>query len=156
MILKNARRERLAQNLAKGMSEVDAHEAAGYKRNYQAASNICRKVEVQDRVREIQARAAASVELSAVWVLEKLVAVHNAAMQGNPVLDRYGKPTGEYIQNFAGANRALELIGKSDGISMFTEKSETTHKGDPISALLESIEGRSRAVPTSARSETKH
>lgn len=146
-IINNHRWEQLSQNLAGGMSEVDAHEAAGYKRNRHNASRLATQEHIRARVREIQERAAARVELSAMWVLEKLVEVHAAAMRGNPVLDRYGKPTGATIKNLSAANRALELIGKSDGIAMFTEKSDVTHRGDPIAELMESIAGRSRSTP---------
>ncbi len=85
--------------------------------------------------------------MSAVWVLEKLVEVHRVAIEGQPVLDKYGNPTGAALKNLSAANRALELIGKSDGIAMFTEKTESTVKGDPMVAMLDSIEGRSRKLP---------
>lgn len=137
----------MSQNLVEGMSEVDAHEAAGYKRNRHNASRLATQEHIKARVREIQERAAARVELSAVWVLEKLVEVHDTAMQGQPVLDRYGKPTGATLKNLSAANRALELIGKSDGIAMFTEKSETTLKGDPITEMMGDIAGRARWTP---------
>jgi hypothetical protein len=71
--------------------------------------------------------AAKKVDLSAQWVLERLVKVHTQAMEGQPVLDRYGKPTGAVIQNLSSANRALELIGKYEGIGMFVEKRDVTH-----------------------------
>ena len=38
------------------------------------------------------------------------------AKRAVPVFDREGEPTGEYEQQLAAANRALELIGKELGM----------------------------------------
>jgi phage terminase small subunit len=77
-----------------------------------------------------------------------------------PVLDKRGQPTGEYRFDSAGANRALELIGKHLG--MFKERVEHTGPdGGPIRvehdlsgltiddlARLESILEKTKARPT--------
>jgi phage terminase small subunit len=44
------------------------------------------------------------------------------ALQHIPVLDRHGKPTGEYRYDGSVANRALELLGKQQG--MFIDRHE--------------------------------
>ena len=56
-ILKNARHERFAQNLAKGMSATAAYEKAGYKPNDQNAARLTRNDEVRSRVAELMAPA---------------------------------------------------------------------------------------------------
>ena len=63
--------------------------------------------------------AAQRVQFNADWVLANLVEVVERAIQAVPVRDRQGAPTGEYQFNAAGANRALELIGRY--IGMFQE-----------------------------------
>jgi phage terminase small subunit len=49
------------------------------------------------------------------------------AMQAAPVLDAKGNPTGEYRYNGGVANRALELIGKENG--MFVDRKEVGGPG---------------------------
>lgn len=56
------------------------------------------------------------------WVMSKLVKVVDMGMQAEPVLDNEGAATGEYKQNLAAANKALELIGKE--LMMFIDRSE--------------------------------
>ena len=105
-VLSNARWELVAQNLATGSGETDAHEMAGYKRNRGNASSMCSKPEIRERVRELQTHGAVRAEVDCAWVLKELVEVHKIAMTGQPVLDRYGKPTGGTIKNLSAANRA--------------------------------------------------
>jgi hypothetical protein len=49
-------------------------------------------------------------------------------MTAEPVLDRDGRPTGEYIYAGAIANRALELLGKE--IGMFIDRREQGRPGE--------------------------
>ncbi len=57
-VLKNARHERFAQNVAKGMSAAKAYEKAGYKRNDGSAGRLHRNAQVKERIAELQNRAA--------------------------------------------------------------------------------------------------
>ena len=61
-ILKNARHERFAQNLAKGMSATAAYEKAGYKPNDQNAARLTRNDEIRSRVAELMAPAIEATE----------------------------------------------------------------------------------------------
>lgn len=78
-------------------------------------------------------------------------------MGATAVLDRDGKPTGEYrydARRYDGgvANRALELLGKE--IGMFIARAELTveDKRDPAELdyahLKAIVEGRAKAAPT--------
>jgi len=49
------------------------------------------------------------------------------AMEAFPVLDAAGNPTGKYVYNGNVANRALELLGKEQG--MFIERKEIGRPG---------------------------
>jgi phage terminase small subunit len=56
--LANARRERFAQELAKGASQLEAYRLAGYKPDDGAAARLSVNVRVRARIAELQARAA--------------------------------------------------------------------------------------------------
>ena len=50
------------------------------------------------------------------YIVEKLKENVERAMQERPVLDKEGKPTGEYVYQGNVANKGLELLGKSIGM----------------------------------------
>ncbi len=108
-ILQNARDERVAQNLAKGMSADAAYTAAGYKPHRGNASRKRAKENIVRRVAELQGSTAkqitdvrdaarhhtlAAVE-TLVSVMEDLKAPHSARVAAaNGLLDRgHGKAT---------------------------------------------------------------
>ncbi|SOC45750.1 terminase small subunit [Rhizobium subbaraonis] len=63
-VLKNARHERFAQAVAKGMSATEAYAEAGYKGDRTAASRLSTNVNVGQRVSELQAKTAKKVEIT--------------------------------------------------------------------------------------------
>ncbi len=108
-VLANARHERFAQSLAKGLSADAAHTAAGYKPSRQNAARMRAYDDIIGRVAELQGRDAkqitdvrdlarqhtkAAVE-TLVSVMEDLKAPHSARVAAaNGILDRgYGKAT---------------------------------------------------------------
>ncbi len=72
-VLKNARHERFAQNLAKGMSATAAYEKAGYKPNDQNAARLTRNDEVRTRVAELMAPAVEATQATVERVLKEMV-----------------------------------------------------------------------------------
>ncbi len=108
-ILQNARRERVAQNLAKGMCADASHTAAGYKPSRQNAARMSAYDDIVGRVAELQGStdkqitdvrdAARQHTLAAVdtlvSVMEDLKAPHSARVAAaNGLLDRgHGKAT---------------------------------------------------------------
>lgn len=64
-VLKNARHEKFAQALAKGMTATDAYAEAGYKGDRTAASRLSTNVNVGHRVAEIKNRVAEKAEWTA-------------------------------------------------------------------------------------------
>ena len=58
-------------------------------------------------------------ELTQDWVIGRLVENVERAMTAEPVRDRKGEPTGEYIYQGNVANKGLELLGKYLGIPGF-------------------------------------
>ena len=69
-VLKNARRERFAQEIVKGVPVVEAYEKAGYKRDDGNARKMYAKI--RNRVLEITGRAAANVGITKERVLAEL------------------------------------------------------------------------------------
>jgi len=130
--LPKARHELFAQNVVKGMTARDAYKAAGFKVNSDASadtasSRLLSSVEVQARIMELQARAADQTVLTKAWVIDKLIQNVERAMQAQSVLDSQGNPTGEYTYQGSVANRALELLGKEQG--MFVDRKEVGKPG---------------------------
>lgn len=62
--LTNAKHERFAQNLAKGMTASDAYAEAGYAPNQPSASRLLSNVMVAARVAEITERGAVRAEIT--------------------------------------------------------------------------------------------
>lgn len=77
--LKNARHERFAQELAKGKSQVDAYEAAGYKPDRGAATRVSAIVSVQARVEELKEKAAERCVVTVEGITQRLL---NIAKKG--------------------------------------------------------------------------
>ncbi len=67
-------------------------------------------------------RGAVSLTLTQEWVLTRLMENAERALQHVAVLDKERKPTGEYRYDGSVANRALELLGKQQG--MFIDRHE--------------------------------
>ncbi|HZP76524.1 MAG TPA: hypothetical protein VFB45_10310 [Pseudolabrys sp.] len=89
------------------------------------------------------------------WLLARLIAIVEQAMQGEPVLARDGTPTGQLKYDSTAANRALELIGKLQGFFSERAQPEEEQKSDDelrtelthiLASLAElGIEGGARA-----------
>jgi len=89
------------------------------------------KPDVAAAIAERQQKLSGKLELSAEWVLERLVENVDRAMQVAEIKNADGTGTGEYKYEGNVANRALELIGKH--IGMFKERVEHSGpNGGPI------------------------
>src|SRR5262245_52090325 len=69
--LKSVKRERFAQELAKGKIQVEAAETAGYSGDPGNASYLAKLPEVSDRVQEITSKAADKAELTVAKKMEE-------------------------------------------------------------------------------------
>lgn len=131
--LDNPRHERFAQALAKGLSATDAYADAGYTGDRRNAARLATNDDIATRVQEITDRAAVRVELSKAWVLERLMRNARVCLGEEPAkvsfrVKRDEPPAQlEMTQHDpAGANRALELLGKELGMFVDRVQSETT------------------------------
>ena len=111
---------------------------AGYSKKSaeQQGSRLLRYVKVGAAVAKGQAEKAEKLGLSQEWVLRRLMQVVERCLQAEAVVDRKGEPViietpeGEmgaaYTFQAAGANRALELLGKH--LNLFNET--VNHQND--------------------------
>jgi len=113
-ILKNARHEVFAQNLASGMSQEDAYVNAGYEpaQAKTAASRLLStNVNIADRVRELKERGAARVEVTLSYLLE----------QGMDLLKKASA-----AEDFSAASATYERLAKVSGHWVDKSKTDTT------------------------------
>lgn len=109
-----------------GMSKKEAMSMAGLELN--SANRTWDKMPaVQKRIQELSEivteNSIIKNGLDRGWVISRLMTVAERCMQAEPVMDRKGEPTGEYTFDSSGANRALELLGKT--MRMFEAKEAT-------------------------------
>lgn len=78
-VLKNARHERFAQELAKGQSQTDAYVAAGYKANRSAAHRLASDVNICGRLAEIAEKVQERTEVTAADITMRLLAIATKA-----------------------------------------------------------------------------
>lgn len=110
-----------------------AAKAAGYseKTAYSVGQRLLKNVEIQKTFQEQLEAQEKRTLLTADYVLSRLKEVADRCMQGEPVLDKEGNPTGEWRFDSSGANRSLELLGKH--LKLFTDKVEATGaNGGPL------------------------
>lgn len=110
-----------------------------------AASLLHAIPKVHQRIEELKAKvrevAESEFKIDAAWVLKQAVKVHDRCMQAEPVMIG-GEHTGDYKFEAAGANKALELIGKHIDVQAFSEKREIEIGGSitPWSNLKASVD----------------
>jgi hypothetical protein len=96
------------------------------------------------------------------WVLARLVEIVERAMAGEPVLARDGTPTGQMKYDGAVANRALELIGKLQGL--FAERRAENHEDErtedelrsELSQILSTLAELGVDLPAVAHARRQH
>lgn len=139
-LLDNPRQERFAQCLAKGKTQADAYEEAGYRPNDGGASRLAGNVKVKTRVAELAERAANRVEVSKSWVMERLMRNAQMCLGEAPMVtpgDDEEAETVEYKRDPAAANTALQLLGKELGMFVDRSISATT----TLEGMLDRIDG---------------
>lgn len=75
MTLTNAKHERMAQGLAKGLTADEAYAEAGYKPDRGNASRLTANDSIKARVAEILERAAIRTEITVAGITDRLLAI---------------------------------------------------------------------------------
>ena len=79
-VLKNAKHERFAQELAKGKSQAEAYSIAGYAPSEPHASRLASNGQVRARLAELQERAAVRAELTLADIIDELEEARQVAL----------------------------------------------------------------------------
>jgi phage terminase small subunit len=124
--LSNPRHERFAQELAKGKSQAEAYQIAGYEPSEPNASRLTRNDKVQARVAELQERAAIKTELTIASITERLLQIADK-----------GEALGE-ASGLAVARASMMDAAKINGL--IVERSENVNINHDISAELPTAE----------------
>lgn len=98
------------------------------------ASQLLDLEEVQQYISERQKKVSDKLSYSLERVLTNFATVFDRCMQGEPVLDFEGNPTGEWKFDANNANRANENIGKHLG---FYEKDNSQSKSEMVIPKIE-------------------
>lgn len=101
----------------------------------QNASKLLRHAKIAPRIQALQALVAKETVLDLGSVVDSFREVYERSMQHHMVFDSKGKPTGEFQFNAAGANKAMENIGRLLGF--YVERSE--HKNLNMSVDLSKL-----------------
>ena len=121
--------EAYARGLSLGMGRSEAAQLAGVQlktaRGWEKLPAFSRRL--TELTEAITQNSIIKNGLDRSWVISRLMSVTERCMQAEPVLDKNSQPTGEYKFDSAGANRALELLGKT--MRMFDAK-ETAKQDD--------------------------
>jgi len=134
--LKNPRWEEFAKQKATGQKHADAYLASGFvveakrgqERRRVAANRAGRLMsghpEIGARILELETKSREdAIERSTIdrnYVLNGIKTNVERALQATPVLDRDGKPTGEWRYEGSVANAGYQLLGKELG--MFADR----------------------------------
>lgn len=107
---------------------------AGYNPNSakQIATENLSKPYLANFIAELKAERAAKVDISAAWVLKKLVALHDKCMEAETVQDSAGVDMGYAKFNPSSAAKSLELIGRHVDVRAF-DVDEKNQGSTPIS-----------------------
>lgn len=91
-----------------------------------AGTRLMRNVNVRSEIEKLMADAAERCGITVEFILNGLREVAERCMQGKERLAKDGTPLGVWQFDSAGANRAMELLGRYKG--MFVDKHEVTGK----------------------------
>ena len=122
--MKKGRQRLFVQEYLLDLSATQAAIRAGYspKTARSQGQRLLTKPDVRKAIDEAQKVRQVRTQISADYVLNNLKEVAERCMQAEPVLDKEGNPTSEYRFEHAGANKALELLGKN--LKLFTDRLE--------------------------------
>ena len=131
-VLRNARHERFAQELAKGKSQSEAYEAAGYNPSRSAAARLFSDVNIRERLAELGERVAAKTEITAALLAERLMRIADVAEKtGIAVDDETGEARESSSKHLGVARAALMDVAKLNGL--IVDKADLTSSDGSLS-----------------------
>tara|TARA_R110000868_G_scaffold145660_2_gene365993 strand:- start:4199 stop:4672 length:474 start_codon:yes stop_codon:yes gene_type:complete len=111
---------------------------AGYSEKSAAkiGDNLKHEAGVIAAIKAGRAKQTKRSELDHDYVLDRLKTIAERCMQGEPVFDKKGVPTGEWVFLPAPATKALELLGKHVGMWSSGVSLTITSDGDQAGAEI--------------------
>lgn len=168
--LKSPQQEKFCQTILKGGTQSDAYRAAYPKSMkwkessvYSNSSTMMADAKVIQRIAELRAPVIAKVQLTREWVLNQLIEVVEMAKTLDPIISKDGETSGDVKQNLAAANKALELLGKEQG--MFVDRKEIRtgalddiphEELEKLNAAIKQVYGVGADVVTANAGSTRH
>lgn len=137
--LKNARHERFAQELAKGKSQTEAYELAGYKPSRSAATRLAADVSICERLSEMQEKVAEKTELTVAAITARLLCIADVAEKTGIRRDDDGEATESSSKHLAVARASLMDAAKLNGLVI--DKAENTAAGSLTVTYVTSASG---------------
>ena len=119
-----AKQAAFVQEYMVDLNATGAARRAGYSPNGAEVTGhrLLRNTKVAAQIDKALNERIERTEITADWVITKLVENVERAMQAKPVLDTKGNPTGEYRYDGTVANQALRHLGQHLG--MFKDRVE--------------------------------
>ena len=113
----NSQQQQFCDEYLIDLNGTQAAIRAGYSPDTarQYASQLLDIEEIQEYISAKQKRVSEKLDYTLERVLLNFAKIHDRCMQGEPVLDFDGNPTGEWKFDAGNANRANENIGKHLG-----------------------------------------
>jgi len=143
----NPRQQRFVDAYLLDPNATQAAIKVGYsaKTAYSSGQRLLKHVEIAAAVKAGQARIAKAADVSLDWLIGEFKGNHELAREGNPVIDRYGNPTGGVMRQISASNKALESIAVITG--HWVTKGKVEHDvGDGLLELMKRIDGKTRGL----------
>lgn len=115
------KQERFCREYVIDLNGTQAAIRAGYAPNTanEQSSQLLAKLNIQERIKELQEKVANKLEISQEWVARRFKEISDRCMQAEPVMIPDGNggmiESGEYKFDSSGANKATEMLGKHLG-----------------------------------------
>lgn len=121
----NEKQKRFVNEYLVDLNATQAAIRAGYSVDTagQIGYQLLQKTLIQEAINSQKIALAASIGVTQEFIVKSFMKVANRCMQAEPVLDREGNETGEYVFNAPGANKALEMLGKH--LALFGDEGKT-------------------------------
>lgn len=150
-----AKQEMFCREYLIDLNGTQAAIRAGYKENAarQSASENLSKPHIADFIAKLKHERIEEVRIDAAWVLRQAVKVHERCMQAEQAKDRDGAPIGDYKFEHAGANKALEIIGKHVDVRAFEGESSEDKETPALNVTFEVKEAVKEVKVTNAKTE---
>ena len=143
----NPRQQRFVDAYLLDSNATQAAIKVGYsaKTAHVQGCRLLKNVNVQAAVQAGQEAIAEDNAVSRDWLIDEFKENNVLAREGNPVIDRYGKPTGGVMRQINASNKALESIAVLTG--HWITKGKVEHDvGDGLIELMKRIDGKTRGL----------